>query len=92
MGDSDSRAETINGVAAATTGLGVITVALAPLAIPFIVLTIVALLPLALPLIPLAVLGAVVAGTWIVLRGLVRAVRRPRIARRPAITGKERLT
>jgi len=49
-------------------------------------------IPLALPLIPLAVLGGVLAGTWIGLRGLVRAVRRPRIARRPDITGNERPT
>jgi hypothetical protein len=92
MGDSDSRAETVNGVAAAATGLGVITFGLFPLAVPITILTIVALLPLALPLVPLAALGAVFAGIWIGMRAVARAVRRPRMPRPAVITGEERLT
>jgi hypothetical protein len=54
---SESTLSTVNGTLGALTGLGILTMALAPLAIPFLVLTVVFLAPLALPgllLVPLA--------------------------------------
>jgi hypothetical protein len=92
MADNDSRTEMVVHTAAVGTALGVIGVALAPLAIPFVILTVVFTLPLALPLIPLAVLGAAVVGIWVALRTLVRAVRRPRIGRSAGVAGREQVT
>ena len=53
------------GTAGALTGIGILTLALAPLAIPFLVLTLVFLAPLALPgllLLPLALVALAVRG------------------------------
>jgi hypothetical protein len=76
MGSSTDQVETLNGIAAAGTGVGVLAFALFPLALPFVILTVVFTLPLALPLILLAGGGAILAGAWVVLRGLVRGIRR----------------
>ncbi len=48
------------GAFATLTGLGVVTLALAPLALPILILTLAALLPLAVPLIVLAIPVAIV--------------------------------
>jgi len=76
MNSTGTRSEWVNGTAAVGTGLGVLTFALFPLAIPFVILTIVALLPLAAPLVVVAAVGAVLAGVWIVLRMIARGARR----------------
>jgi hypothetical protein len=73
-----SRTEATFAGAVVGTGLGVITLALFPFALPIVILTIVAILPLLLPVILLAVGGAIVAALWIGLRHVGRAVRRLR--------------
>src|SRR3954470_4900854 len=77
------RAEGVDEVSKWTVGAGILVVAVAPLAIPILVLTGVALLPLLLPAIPLAL----IAGIFYVPIKIVRGVRRRRresARRRPA--------
>jgi hypothetical protein len=60
---SDSKLSTVSGTLGVLSGIGILTVALAPLAIPFLVLTVVFLAPLALPgllLVPLALVALAV--------------------------------
>jgi hypothetical protein len=71
------RAEVVDEVSKWTVGAGILTVALAPLAIPILVLTAVALLPLLLPLIPLGLIAGLV---YVPIR-LVRSLRRRRASR-----------
>jgi membrane protein implicated in regulation of membrane protease activity len=73
-----SRNEVIDEVSKWGVGAGIVTVALAPLAIPIIVLTLVALLPLALPVVALGILALPV----LLVRALWR--HRPRRSRRSA--------
>jgi membrane protein implicated in regulation of membrane protease activity len=73
-----SRNEVIDEVSKWGVGAGIVTVALAPLAIPIIVLTLVALLPLALPVVALGILALPV----LIVRALWR--RRPRRSPRSA--------
>jgi len=65
-----STSEVIFGVSVALVGLGVITVALAPFAIPFLILLAVSLIPFALPAIPVALL----IGLWLAVRAIARRV------------------
>ena len=53
-------------------GLGIVTMALFPLALPILILTIVALLPLLVPLLAIALVGAVIAGPVLLVRRLLR--------------------
>jgi Flp pilus assembly protein TadB len=82
--DTDSkareRAEVIQEVSKWSVGAGILVVALAPLAIPILVLTGVALLPLLVPLIPLALIAGLIYLP-------VRLVRRLRSRRRPLRRG-----
>ena len=55
---------------AASTGLGILIMALAPFAIPFIVLTVVFALPLLLPALALGLIGAIVAAPVLLVRRL----------------------
>jgi hypothetical protein len=57
---------------AASTGLGILILALAPLAIPFLVLTAVFALPLLLPVIALGLIGAIIAAPVLLVRRLAR--------------------
>ena len=68
------RAEAIEEFSKWGVGAGILVVALAPLAIPILVLTGVALLPLLVPLIPLALIAGLI---YLPVR-LVRSVRRRR--------------
>jgi hypothetical protein len=70
------RANVIDEVSKWSVGAGILTVALAPLAIPILVLTGVALLPLLLPLIPLALIAGLVYLPVRLIRGLRRGLRR----------------
>jgi hypothetical protein len=83
-----NRAEVVTEVSKWTVGAGILMVALAPLALPIIILTIVAILPLALPLLAIGLLVAIVALPAMLIRKLGRSVsRRRRVAepvRRPA--------
>ena len=75
---SRQRTEVIQEVSKWGVGAGILTVALAPLAIPILVLTGVALLPLLLPAIPLALIAGLV---YLPVR-VIRGVRRRRRLRR----------
>jgi len=66
------RAEVVDEVSKWTVGAGILAVAIAPLAIPILVLTGAALLPLLLPVIPLALIGGIV---YVPIK-VVRSVRR----------------
>jgi hypothetical protein len=70
------RAEVIDEVSKWGVGAGILTVALAPLAIPILILTAAFALPLLLPLIPIALIAGLV---YLPVR-LVRAIRRRRHA------------
>ena len=72
------RAELIEEYSKWGVGAGILVVALAPLAIPILVLTGVALLPLLLPAIPLALIAGLV---YLPIR-IVRGIRERRSARR----------
>jgi hypothetical protein len=76
------RAEVVDEVSKWTVGAGIVTVALAPLAIPILVLTGVALLPLLLPVIPIALIGGLIYLPIRLVRGLRR--RRASLGRRSA--------
>ena len=80
---SDPRpgTETVFGITAALTGLGVLTFALFPLALPIVILT----GALLIPLLPLAALAALVGAAALVIRGIGhRLQQRPRVRRRRA--------
>ena len=77
------RAKVIDEVSKWSVGAGILVVALAPLAIPILVLTGVALLPLLLPAIPLALIAGLVYLPVKAVRSLRRR-RRSSARRRPA--------
>ena len=77
---NSERQEVIDEVSKWTVGLGILTVALAPLSIPILVLTAAALVPLAVPVLALGLVVAIVAVPVLLIRGLGRrviAARRP---------------
>jgi uncharacterized membrane protein YhaH (DUF805 family) len=65
-----SRAEVVEEVSKWGVGAGILTVALAPLSIPILVLTAVALLPLLVPVVALGLVAAIVAAPMLVARRL----------------------
>jgi membrane protein implicated in regulation of membrane protease activity len=77
-----SRAQSLDEVWKWTVGGGILTVALAPLALPILVLTIVALLPLAVPLLAVALVAGIVALPVLLVRKIVRSVSRDSTPRR----------
>jgi hypothetical protein len=77
------RAEVVDEVSKWGVGTGILLTALAPLALPILILTIVALLPLAVPLIALGLLAGVIALPVMLIRKLARSVGRTG-PRRPA--------
>ena len=68
------RGEFLEWLSMLTVGLGILTLAMAPLAIPILALTAVALLPLALPLVALALVAAVPYGLFRLIRGAGRRI------------------
>jgi hypothetical protein len=64
------RAEVVDEVSKWGVGLGVVTVALFPLSIPFLLLTAVAVLPLLVPLLALGLVAAIVAVPILLVRRL----------------------
>jgi hypothetical protein len=67
-----SAAELIDEASKWSVGLGTLTLVLAPLSIPFLVLTAVAVLPLLLPVVAVALLAAIVALPLLLIRALGR--------------------
>jgi membrane protein implicated in regulation of membrane protease activity len=72
------RAEVVDEVSRWGVGLGIITVALFPLSIPFLLLTAVALLPLLVPVLALGLIAGIVALPVLLVRRRVRRRRLPR--------------
>lgn len=70
-----STADLVDGTLAAAAGVGVVTLALFPLAIPILALTLVALIPLLIPLLLIALVGGLIAAPF---RLLASTRRRPR--------------
>jgi membrane protein implicated in regulation of membrane protease activity len=80
-----SRAQALDEIWKWTVGGGILVMALAPLALPILILTIVALLPLALPLLAVGLLVLLIGLPIMLVRKLGRSVsRRGRRSRRPA--------
>lgn len=71
------RAEVVDEVSRWGVGLGIITVALFPLSIPFLLLTAVAVLPLLVPVLALGLIAGIVAVPVMLVRRLVRRRRPP---------------
>jgi hypothetical protein len=81
--NEESAAQATVGTTAAIAGLGTLTLALFPLAIPILALTAVAVAPLAILAIVPAVLVGIVVGAALAIRALARAITdRPRSPRR----------
>jgi hypothetical protein len=76
MDSTGSRSDWVSGIAAASAGMGILTFAFAPLAIPFVLLTIAAALPLVGPLIALAAIAGLFTGARRALRAAGRGIRR----------------
>ncbi|HEX3563007.1 MAG TPA: hypothetical protein VHU24_09240 [Solirubrobacterales bacterium] len=66
------RAEVVDEISKWTVGAGILTVALAPLALPILVLTAVALLPLLVPVLALGLLAGILYLPIRVVRGIRR--------------------
>jgi len=82
-----SRAQSLDEVWKWTVGGGILLMALAPLALPIVILTIVALVPLAVPLLAVGLLAAVLALPVLLIRRARRslgAFASRRRSRRPA--------
>jgi hypothetical protein len=79
METNHASGEAVAGVAAGLTGLAILTMVLAPLALPILILTIASVLPLLAVGLVLAIPVALIATLW----AGVRALRR----RRPSRTG-----
>jgi hypothetical protein len=77
-----SRAEVVDEVSKWSVGGGIILIALFPLALPILILTLVAVLPLVVPLLALGLLAGVVAVPVMLIRKLVPSVRKLRPSRR----------
>ena len=76
-----SRAMSLDEVWKWTVGGGILLVALAPLSLPIIILTIAAILPLVVPLLALGLVVALVAVPVVLLRKAGRSLRRVRPTR-----------
>jgi hypothetical protein len=83
-----SRLEVVDEVSKWGVGGGILVTALAPLALPILILTIVALLPLVVPLLALGLLAGVVALPIVLLRKLGRSFNRIRARRDRPTTGE----
>jgi hypothetical protein len=83
------RAEVIDEVSKWGVGAGIVTVALAPLAIPILVLTAAFVLPLLLPVIPLALIAGLVYLPIKIVRGVRARLARRRAADEQVLVGVE---
>jgi hypothetical protein len=75
MDSTGSRSDWFSGIAAAATGMGILTFTFFPLAIPILLLTAVAALVLVVPLIALAAIVGILIGAFHVLRAAGRGIR-----------------
>jgi hypothetical protein len=79
--------DVLEGVSATLVGVGLITMALFPLALPIVALTAVALIPLLLPAIAVGLLVVLVAVPIMLVRSLGTRAYRVLRPRGPAVTG-----
>ena len=77
-----SIADLVDGTLGVAAGLGIVTTALFPLAIPLLALTAVALIPLLIPLVLIPLTGGLIAAPLLLLRRLFRREGAPIPARR----------
>jgi hypothetical protein len=85
---TQSSIEVVNGVSVGLVGVGIVTIALFPLALPILILTAVSVVPFLIPLLALGLLAAVVAFPIWLIRSLRRLLmRRPRPSG-PAVLGQ----
>ena len=78
-----ARAQSLDEIWKWTVGAGILVVALAPLALPILILTIVATLPLLVPLLAVGLVVGVLAIPFVLLRKAGRSLRRSRPRRGP---------
>jgi uncharacterized membrane protein len=81
-----NRAEVVSEVSKWTVGGGILVVALAPLALPILILTIAALVPLLVPLLAVALVAGAIALPVMLIRKLARSASRlwrPQSGQRP---------
>jgi hypothetical protein len=69
-----SRAEVVDEASKWSVGAGILAVALAPLSLPILILTLVAVLPVAVPLLAIGLVAGVLALPVMLARKLGRAV------------------
>ena len=82
---NSQQGEVLEEVSKWTVGLGILTLALAPLSIPIIALTAVALIPLVLPLVAIGLIAALAYVPFLLVRGAGRRIGgRRRDTRNPA--------
>jgi hypothetical protein len=74
--NSGTRSDWASGAAGAMMGLGILTFALFPFALPLLILTFAAALPFILPLVAVAMLAAILRGVWLGIRAAGRGMRR----------------
>jgi hypothetical protein len=80
--ETPTRAEIVDEASKWGVGAGILLMALAPLALPILILTLVAVLPLALPLLALGLVAAVLALPVMLVRKLGSSIGRGGRARR----------
>ncbi|MGH2956720.1 MAG: hypothetical protein ACRDL6_06985 [Solirubrobacterales bacterium] len=78
------RSEAIEEASKWGVGLGTLTLALAPLSLPFLILTAAALLPLLIPVLAVGLVAAIVTMVTLAVRGLGRLIVRGVSSSRPA--------
>jgi hypothetical protein len=77
-----SRAEIVDEASKWSVGAGILVMALAPLSLPILILTLVALLPLVVPVLVIGLVAGIVALPVMLVRKLGNSVSRIRRARR----------
>jgi hypothetical protein len=77
-----SRAEIVDEASKWSVGTGILVMALAPLSLPILILTLVAVLPLVVPLLAVGLVAGVIAVPVILIRKLGHSVSRIRPPRR----------
>jgi hypothetical protein len=72
-----STSDLVDGTLGVATGVGILILALAPLAIPILALTAVALIPLLIPVLVISLAGGLIAAPFLLLRWLFRRAAAP---------------
>ena len=73
--------EVVSGTSVGLVGIGIVTIALFPLALPILILTAVSLIPFLVPVLALGIVGAAIAVPVMLVRRLARWTARRRTVR-----------